>query len=238
MNAIPRLLVVAALACSTPALADLVVPASPAPDAPAKDVLASDAAVAVDAAASAPHADEVLDAADTPGDVPRHAVPPPIDEELMKTLPPPSMGALELVGPLAKTMLMLCVVLLIVYLTLYKGLGKLVERQNAGKRVRVVERVTLDQKRALFLVEIDGKQMLLAAGEGGVVHLKDVDAATGEARAPSSSRAGGSNGSGGFASKLAEALKSKMPGAQPPVTTGLARAEVPIASESKSGGVS
>ena len=139
MNAIPRLLVVAALACSTPALADLVVPDSPAKkdapatDAPATDAPAKDAPVApADAPAAAPNADDVVDAVDAPIDVPRQAVPPPIDDELMRTLPPPSMGAMELVGPLAKTMLMLCVVLLIVYLTLYKGLGKLVERQNAG----------------------------------------------------------------------------------------------------------
>jgi flagellar protein FliO/FliZ len=130
-----------------------------------------------------------------------------IDEELMKTMPPPAIGFGELVGPLAKTMLMLCVVLLVVYLTLHKGLGKLVERQNAGKRVRVVERVVLDQKRSLFLVEIDGKQMLLAAGEGGVLHLKDVDARADEA-VP--------------LPRFADALKKSVAG-DPPVTTGLSR---------------
>ncbi len=188
---------------------------------------------------------DAIERRDAPGDVPRQPVPPPVDEELMKTLPPPSMGAAELIGPLAKTMLMLCVVLGIVYLTLYKGLGKLVERQNAGKRVKVVERVTLDQKRALFLVEIDGKQMLLAAGEGGVVHLKDVDATTGEASAPSRSNGrskGSSSGSsgGGFAARFADALKSKIPGAQPPVTTGLSReaAASVVTTETKAGGVS
>jgi flagellar protein FliO/FliZ len=75
-------------------------------------------------------------------------------------------------------MLMLAVVVGIAYLTLHKGLGKLVARQNLGRRIKVVERVSLDPKRTLFLVELDGKQMLLGAGEGGVVHLKDLGATT------------------------------------------------------------
>lgn len=248
MNAISRLLVVAALSCAAPALADIVVPkeAPTNADASVKDAPAATPSPAPGEPGSAaePSATEILDAIekrDAPGDVPRQAVPPPVDEELMKTLPPPSMGAVELIGPLAKTMLMLCVVLAIVYLTLYKGLGKLVEKQNAGKRVKVVERVTLDQKRALFLVEIDGKQMLLAAGEGGVVLLKDVDAATGEVRAPAPPP--GASG-GGFAARFADALKSRLPGAEPPVTTGLSResaaaaAAAVVKTETKAGGIS
>ncbi len=90
-------------------------------------------------------------------------------------LPPPSMGAAEVAAPLLKTFLMLAVVLGIAYLTLHKGLGKLVERQNAGRRVKVVERVALDTKRSLFVIEIDGKQMLIGGGEGGVVLLKDLE---------------------------------------------------------------
>lgn len=97
--------------------------------------------------------------------------PPPPD---IDTLPPPSIGMGELLGPLLKTMLMLAIVVGIVYLTLNKGLGKLVARQNLGRRVKVLERVGLDPKRALFLVEIDGRQMLLGAGEGGVVLLKEM----------------------------------------------------------------
>ena len=140
--------------------------------------------------------------------------PPPVDEELMKTLPPPAVGMGELIGPLAKTMLMLCVVLLIVYLTLHKGLGKLVERQNVGKRVKVVERVVLDQKRSLFLIELDGKQLLLAAGEGGILLLRDVDPAAAATGAPAR---GASMGA-----RFADALRQKVPGT-PPATTGLSR---------------
>ncbi|MBI1946049.1 MAG: FliO/MopB family protein [Deltaproteobacteria bacterium] len=132
----------------------------------------------VTVAPDAPTAAETTTPA-TPPDVdelpparPRRA-PPDID-----TLPPPSSGLIELLGPLFKTMLMLAVVVGIAYLTLHKGLGKLVARQNLGRRIKVVERVSLDPKRTLFLVELDGKQMLLGAGEGGVVHLKDLGATT------------------------------------------------------------
>jgi flagellar protein FliO/FliZ len=106
-----------------------------------------------------------------------------------KDLPAPS-GIGDLVGQLLKMVLMLGVVVALAYLTLSKGLGKLVERQSLGKRVKVVERVALDQKRSLYLVDVDGKQMLLGASDGGVVLIKDVDArtaaavATGTAAAP------------------------------------------------------
>ncbi len=152
---------------------------------------------------------------DAPVATPPVPAPPPIDEELMRELPPPALGMGELIGPLAKTLLMLCVVLFIVYLTLHKGLGKLVERQNAGKRVKVVERVVLDQKRSLFLIELDGKQMLLAAGEGGVLHLGDVEVPSGGSAPASGPRMG---------ARFADALKTRMTGA-PPVTTGLARSD-------------
>ncbi len=111
--------------------------------------------------------------AEAPSEPIRQRRPPPdID-----TLPPPSTGLVELLGPLFKTMLMLAVVVGIAYLTLQKGLGKLLLRQNLNRRIKVVERVSLDPKRTLFLVELDGKQMLLGAGEGGVVHLKDLASA-------------------------------------------------------------
>lgn len=140
-----------------------------------------------------------------------------LDDKLqLKDLPPPSIGAVEIIGPLAKTMAMLAVVLALVYLTLHKGLGKLVERQNVGKRVRVVERTALDAKRTIFLVEVDGHQMILAAGEGGVVHLKDLGtpAAAMAQTAPAV----------GLGARFAAALQARPAGAAP-VTTGLSRTE-------------
>jgi flagellar biogenesis protein FliO len=86
----------------------------------------------------------------------------------------PPLNVSDLIWPMLKTFLMLGVVLAIAYLTLHKGLGKLVERQTAGKRVKVVERIGLDQRRSLYLIDIDGQQMLLGASDHGVVHLRDV----------------------------------------------------------------
>jgi flagellar protein FliO/FliZ len=149
-------------------------------------------------------------------------------DERMKDLPPPSIGLGELIGPLIKTMLMLGVVLLVVYLTLHKGLGKLVEKQQTGKRMRVVERVALDQKRSLFVVEVDGQQILLAAGEGGVVQLKDLGKTPQPAASATSSSAVST--ASALGARFAEALRSRPPGAPPPVTTGIS--DLPVSSSS------
>ena len=94
------------------------------------------------------------------------APPPAIDAELQQPF-----GTADIVKSLLRTVLMLAVVLGLVWLTLSKGMGKLVERANAGKRVKIIERVALDARRSLFLVEVDGKQMLL--GGGDVVRIHD-----------------------------------------------------------------
>lgn len=78
-------------------------------------------------------------------------------------------GMSEFIWGFVKSMLMLCVVLALIYLVLHKGLGRLVQRTQSGRRMRVVERIALDQRRALYLVEVDGREVLLAGSEGGVV---------------------------------------------------------------------
>lgn len=88
--------------------------------------------------------------------------------------PPPS-GLEGVVSTFLKTMLMLGVVLGLAYLTLHKGVGKLVQRAQQGKRIKVVERVGLDPRRALYLIEVDGKEMLIASSEGGITRLGSVD---------------------------------------------------------------
>ncbi len=85
---------------------------------------------------------------------------------------PPAFGAQDAGGFLwsfVKSMLMLAAVLALIYLVLHKGLGRLVQRTQMGRRMRVVERIALDQRRALYLVEVDGQEVLLAGSEGGVV---------------------------------------------------------------------
>jgi flagellar biogenesis protein FliO len=87
---------------------------------------------------------------------------------------PPPEGLGDLVGTFARTMLMLLAVLALVYLTLHKGLGKLTERSQIGKRMRVVERVGLDARRGLYIVEVDGRELLIGTGEQGPVRISEL----------------------------------------------------------------
>ncbi len=120
-------------------------------------------------------ADEADDdaAADSEGARAKRPPPPPVDDALRDLDAGGGMGATEMMGSFARSMLMLAVVLGLAWLTLSKGMGKLVERANAGKRVKVIERIALDARRSLFLVELDGKEILL--GGGDVVRLSPQD---------------------------------------------------------------
>ncbi len=137
---------------------------------PASDPLGAEAPVEAATPAAAEVTDPAPDVAKTP--------PPPIDDippydpmlDDPENLSVVSTG--ELIGTFLKMILMLGIVLLVLYLTLNKGVGKLIQRSQQGKRVRVVERVTLEQRRALYVVNVDGRDLLLAASEGGV-HVID-----------------------------------------------------------------
>jgi len=157
LNRAVVVVVVIALCAGAPALADVIMPGrKPTPVAPPPPI--------EEAPAPPVHVD--------------------VDEPIVRPPPPPepmeSLAAMpnaaDMLMPLVKVMLMLGVVLALVWLTLHKGMGKLVERAQAGKRVRVVERISLDARRSLFLVEVDGKQMILAGGD--VVRITEIDALT------------------------------------------------------------
>ncbi len=94
------------------------------------------------------------------------SAPPAFDDAMIG----PATTTTDLVLTFIKTVLMLCVVLALAWLTLSKGMGKLVEKAQAGKRVKVLERIALDARRSLFLVEIDGKMVVLAGGDVVKVH--------------------------------------------------------------------
>lgn len=151
----------------------IILLATTAPVARAGDAGVAPAAAADEAAAAAADVDggaATDDDADTGAaraDAPPPAPPPPVDEELGKP-----MGTGEMLASFARTMLMLGVVLALAWLTLAKGMGKLVEKAQAGKRVKVIERIALDARRSLFLVEVDGKQFVV--GGGDLVRLHDV----------------------------------------------------------------
>lgn len=108
-----------------------------------------------------------------PGEAAKMAPPPPPPLDPVEV--PPAFEAEDagsFLWSFVKSMLMLGVVLALIYLVLHKGLGRLVTRAQMGRRMRVVERISLDQRRALYLVEVDGQEVLLAGSEGGVVAVE------------------------------------------------------------------
>ncbi|MDP2340208.1 MAG: flagellar biosynthetic protein FliO [Deltaproteobacteria bacterium] len=157
MNIRAAVVVVVTLCLGAPALADI--------PPPVKQPLAQPSKAPVE---EAPPAEAPVDV-----DVDEPVIRPPPPPEPMEALVGMPSAA-DMLMPFVKTMLMLCVVLALVWLTLHKGMGKLVEKAQAGKRVRVVERISLDARRSLFLVEVDGKQMILAGGD--VVRITEIDA--------------------------------------------------------------
>jgi flagellar biogenesis protein FliO len=142
-------------------------------------LLAAGASAAQTDAPSAP-ALQTVPAVDlaSPLDAPSQAA-PPIDTPVLAPPLDPMMGydtsaaggMSDFVWSFVKSMLMLGVVLALIYLILHKGLGRLVQRTQSGKRMKVVERIVLDQRRALYLIEVDGEEVLLAGSEGGVTRV-------------------------------------------------------------------
>jgi flagellar biogenesis protein FliO len=96
-------------------------------------------------------------------------------------LPPGLVGAEDLdVGwALVRTIVVLGLVLALVYLTLNVGLRRLlgVKGATSAGLVTVLERVPLDQKRALFVIEAAGEVLLVGGAEGSLTLISKLDAA-------------------------------------------------------------
>jgi type III secretion protein R len=73
----------------------------------------------------------------------------------------PVTGALQL-------MLALAAVIALAYLILNKGLGTFLKRRRSGELIQIKERVALDSKNALVIVETQGQSFLLATSDRGV----------------------------------------------------------------------
>lgn len=115
------------------------------------------------------------------------AAPPPLPEPDMfqDDLDPdglPRTGVAAAVGVFVKTLLALAFILLLAYLTLSKGVGKLVAKSQQGKNIRVVERIGLEQRRSLFLVEVEGRRLLIGTSEAGMTTLADLSGPVGAPR--------------------------------------------------------
>jgi flagellar biogenesis protein FliO len=71
-----------------------------------------------------------------------------------------------------RTVLSLFFVVALIYVFAKVGLQRFGRFKGVtGGHMRVIERLSLDQRNALFLVEVDGKQMLLAGGGDKGVRL-------------------------------------------------------------------
>lgn len=160
-------LLAAVLLCG-PAAADELAPDAPVAGAPAagEPVVGEPVAGAAELTDPAATSDPAVA---PPAAEPPLEVPPFGDSPGFNASSAPGIG--DFVWSFVRSMLMLGVVLALVYLVLHKGVGKLVSRTQTGRRMKVVDRIVLEQRRTLFIVDVDGEEMLLAATDGGVTRL-------------------------------------------------------------------
>lgn len=72
-------------------------------------------------------------------------------------------------------------VLLLAYLLLHKGLGKLSSKLSHGRLIKVIDRVGLEPKKTLYVVEVADHHYLIGASDSGISHLATLDDAQSQA---------------------------------------------------------
>jgi flagellar biosynthetic protein FliO len=78
---------------------------------------------------------------------------------------------------IVRMLIFLGIVLILIYFVLKKGLPLLVNPSAYGARaVKILERIPVDQKRNLLVVEVQEKVYLLGSAEGQVNVLMELDA--------------------------------------------------------------
>lgn len=111
----------------------------------------------------------------------------------------PSLG-----WQVVKMFLLLGVVVLLAYLTLNVGLRKLLGVRatglHGGSVVSVIERVSLDPKRTLFVLKAGKEYLLVGAAEGGMQLLTKLEAT--DVEAIQAARASAGTGMSPFLQKL------------------------------------
>ena len=81
---------------------------------------------------------------------------------------------------LVETMLALGLVCGLAYLVFRFALPRLTTLRSSNSMVRVVERVGLDQRKSLYVVEVAGRWLLIGASEAGLHLVSELDAKTAE----------------------------------------------------------
>ncbi|MBH1988929.1 MAG: flagellar biosynthetic protein FliO [Myxococcaceae bacterium] len=85
---------------------------------------------------------------------------------------------MELLWGFLQVAAMLAAVLALAYLLLNKGLGKMLLKNQGSQELLLRERLYLEPKKSLYLVEVRGREFVLASGEGTlsiVCELSKVD---------------------------------------------------------------
>ena len=109
---------------------------------------------------------------------PRLAIP---DIELPKVAEPPDpvpVDDLNLGWTLVRTFVVLGIVIMAIYVTLNFGLRRLMGITSVPRGqnvVQVVERIPLDQKRAMFVVKAAGEYLLIGGGDGALQLIAKLD---------------------------------------------------------------
>ena len=163
------LLLTAFLAAPPTAAADVPPAAAPsAPVAPAP-AQAAPSAPAATAPSPAPQAAPVAS--------PPAAQPSPQNDPALYGSPPAGNGPdTDLAGVLLKMLVMLGVVVAVIYLTLNVGLRRMLKLgPQPSSIVKVVDRVALDPKRALVVLQAAGEYLLVASSEQGISFLSKLD---------------------------------------------------------------
>ncbi len=132
--------------------------------------------LAVCLASSLALGESVEPSADASVPAPVVAAPAPVipEPEIPRSEPPELVTEDNLGWTLLRTMVVLGMVIALVYVTLNVGLRRLLGIKpvvGAGSIVTVLERVPLDQKRALFVIEAAGEVLLVGGAEGGGLSL-------------------------------------------------------------------
>jgi flagellar protein FliO/FliZ len=101
---------------------------------------------------------------------------PPVDPLMADDAEPLSMA-----GTLLQTLLVLGIVIGLVYVTLNFGLRRMMGLRalpaGAATLVKVVERIPLDPKRSLFVVQAAGEYLLVGGGDDGLSLIGKLDTA-------------------------------------------------------------
>ena len=130
--------------------------------------------------------------------------------------PAPYAGGASFFLMLVQTLLALGLVCGLAYVIFRWVLPRLSVSRASGSMVRVVDRVGLDARKSLYVVEVAGRWLLVGASESGVSLVSELDAESAAEAADEIERArpnyksvGGAAGGGNFADRLAQLLNKK-----------------------------